>query len=304
MRFGVPFTAADFGRATRAQVTPRLFAHATFEGVRAAYAFREFYLKPLLQGVIHPTPRERAVMGLHYRMVGYLASVRKLDAPIHFQSIASAARSIFEIGLDLALLTQDATMDSVDRLAAFTRVERYHAAERLVRFFATHQVPADLDLSTQRALCADEVETAQVTALRVQHWGQERNGNPIWPSHWSRVSDTRQRAARVGWEERYVRYFSTMSWHVHAGLTGVADLPAEAFDLFAAEAHRLVKEVMLDSYGVLGRELHLAHSMPEWDVRLAFLRRVTGLALVDRQLESLGEPQRFAYLEAHERDVV
>jgi predicted RNA binding protein with dsRBD fold (UPF0201 family) len=41
---------------------------------------------------------------LFYRMAAYLASVRNLDAPIHFQSIAAAARSVFELGLDIALL--------------------------------------------------------------------------------------------------------------------------------------------------------------------------------------------------------
>jgi hypothetical protein len=81
----------------------------------------------------------------------------------------------------------------------------------------------------------------------------------------------------------------------------VADLPQDAFDCFAMEAFQLSTDVLLDSYRILGRELQLAKAMPEWNDRLAFLDRVIGLALVDKRLQSLGEPMRFRYLEEHER---
>jgi hypothetical protein len=124
-----------------------MFANATFEGVSALQVFSEFYLRPLLQGLVGTTARERAFLGLYYRMAAYLASVRKLDAPIHFQSIAAAARSVFELGLDIALLGADATNQSVDRLAAFTRVERYRLARKLVDFYATRPRSSPLGAS-------------------------------------------------------------------------------------------------------------------------------------------------------------
>jgi len=139
-------------------------------------------------------------------LAAYLASVHRLDSPVHFQSIAGAARSVFELALDLALLGADTTTESVDRLAAFTRVERYRVAKRLVDFYGSHPLPPDFNIAEQRRVCSDAGEEAAVEALIVQYWGH-RNGDLNWPNHWSRFRGARGRARHVSksWEERYVR---------------------------------------------------------------------------------------------------
>jgi len=302
MHFQNPFSEADVARASGVPVTPRMFANATFEGVRAALVFRESYMKPVMQGILDPTPRERAIIDLHYRTLPFMASLCRLANPVYFQTLASSARSLFEVGLDLALLDRDATQESADRLAGFTRVERYRVATKLVDFYANRPVPQDLELGPQRALCSDAAQRAEVDQLREQHWGRNSHGDLIWPKHWSPFSDARGRAQQVGgsWEERYVRYYYQLSWHVHAGMVGAADLPQETFDIFSAEAYRLSTDVALDTYSILGATLRLAQAMQEWNERLTFLGRVIGLALVDERLQGLGEPARFLYREANE----
>lgn len=304
MRFDAPFfSQQDALRAEQTQITAPLFARATFEGIRALCVFREFYLRPLLQGLLQPSAREQAVITLHLRVVGLLLSIRKLDSRAHFQSIAAAARALFELSLDMALLSKDQTAESVERLEGFTRVERFRAAEKLVAFYSAHPAPPDLSLITQRAVVADPAENAAVESLVVRFWGgRDRKGKLKWPKHWSSFPDARGRAQHAGpqWQERYVRHYAGLSWHMHAGVVGVAGLPADAFDIFAADAHRLAVDTVLDSYRVLGHELHLAQAMPEWANRLAFLDRVTALALVDQRLQAQGDPPRFLYLEEHE----
>jgi hypothetical protein len=302
--FAQPFTEADVLRADQVAVTPRLFANATFEGVRALYTFSAFYIRPLLQGLVAATARDQAILGLYYRLAAYLASVRRLDAPLHFQSIAAAARSAFEVGLDIELIGRDPTNASVDRLAAFTRVERYRVASRLVDFYANRPLPPDFNIARQRQVCADQAETTQVEALVLQYWGRRRNGDLNWPKHWSPFPETRGRARQVGpgWEERYVRYYYMLSWQIHSGVVGAAGLQQDSFDIFVADAHRLIRDTVIDAFGVLGRELHLAQAMNEWGNRLEFLRHVSGIALVDQRLQGLGEPARFMYLEDHEQE--
>jgi hypothetical protein len=301
-----PFTERDVERADRTPVTPRTFANATFEGVRALRVFHEIHLRGVLQGLLAATERERAVLRLYYRLAAYLASVHRLDSPIHFQSIAAAARSIFELALDLALLDADTTTESVDRMTAFTRVERYRVAKRLVDFYANHPLPPDFSITEQRRVCADAAETAAVEALIVQYWGRDRNGDLNWPIHWSRFRDARGRARQVAesWEERYVRYYYVLSWHIHSGAVGVAGLAQDVFDIFVAGAHHLIHDSVLDSYGILGRELHLADAIELWSETLEFLRSVSGLTLVDLRLQALGEAPRFLYLEEREQRVV
>jgi len=301
-----PFTTADVERADRTPLTPRIYANATFEGVKALRVFSEIHLRSVLQALLAPTDRERAVLRLYYRVAAYLASAHRLDSPIHFQSIASAARSVFELALDLALLSSDTTADSIERLAAFTRVERYRVAKRLVDFYANRPIPPDFNITQQRRVCADAAEAAAVEELIVRFWGRDRYGDLNWPAHWSRFRDTRGRARHVAdrWEERYVRYYYVLSWHVHSGAVGVAGLAQDVFDIFVADAHRLIRDSVIDSYGILGQELHLADAMERWPETLEFLRNVSGFTLVDLRLQALGEPPRFQYLEQHEQGVV
>lgn len=306
MRLACPFTPADVARADQTQVTPSIFANATFEGVRALRVFSELHVKPLLQGLLTTTPRERAVLGLYYRLSAHLASARRLDGRIHFQAIASAARSAFELSLDLALLATDTTNEPIDRIIAFTRVERYRVARRLVDFYATRQIPPDLNIRAQRQLCADQTEVAAVEALVVRYWSCTKKGAPNWPKHWSRFAEARGRAKHVSpdWEERYVRHYNVLSWHIHSGLVGVTGLSPDMFDVFVSDAHRLMRDSVIDAYDIIGDELHLAPAMERWNDTLQFLRRVSGFALLDLRLQELGEPSRFAYLEEHEQDVV
>ncbi|MDD2902688.1 MAG: DUF5677 domain-containing protein [Syntrophales bacterium] len=310
MHFNDPFTQDDIGRSNNIQETAHMLADSAFEGVRAAHTFQKFYLEPLLQGLINQNPREQALMGLHYRIVTYLMSLRKLNGPIHFQAIAASARSLFELGLDIALFSHDTTNDSLDRLHAFTRVERYRVAKKTVDFFSNYSLPKNWVISPQQSVCADPQEEAQVKALSLRYWQREPPKN--WPKHWSRFQDIRSRAHHVDrlhnvqfpnwWQKRYILTYYMLSWHVHSGLTGVTNLRQETFEGFAFEAFQLSTDVVLESYKILGRELRLSTAMPEWDDRLSFLGRVIGLALVDKCLQALGDPMRFRYLEEHEQD--
>lgn len=101
-----------------------------------------------------------------------------------------------------------------------------------------------------------------------------------------------------------MRYYSVLSWHIHSGAVSVAGLAQDAFDIFVADAHHLIRDSVLDSYGILSRELHRADAIERWSETLGFLRSVSGLTLVDLRLQALGEPPRFLYLEEREQGVV
>ena len=67
-------------------------------------------------------------------MIGLLASLHKLDGPIHFQFIAAVGRSVLEQYLDFLLLVRDPGPLSVERFHAFTMIERFRVAEKAVAF--------------------------------------------------------------------------------------------------------------------------------------------------------------------------
>jgi hypothetical protein len=305
MRFILPFTEQDVRRGEQAPLTPNLIAKATFEGVRAAFNYWFFCLRPLLQGMLNPTAREQSFLGLFHRAIGYIASIRKLNHAMHVQAIAASARSLFEIGVDIELFHRDGTNESTNRIEAFTRVERYRVAQKLVDYYSNRPLPPDLNLDEQRRLVRDQAEMALVDGLVAQYWRRRnRREEVLWPSHWSAFPDTRTRARAMGqeWEERYVRYFSILSWHIHSGLVGVAGLPRDVFESFVCQSHQLATSVILDCYNVAGSEVHLQNAIPEWVRQQDFLHHVSGIALLDEKLMTLGEPSRFTYLEPHERE--
>src|SRR5205809_1000757 len=98
-----------------------MYASATFEAVRAVGIFADRYVIPVLGGFLSHTELERKLIALHHRMVAFLATLRVLDGRRHLQSIAGAARSVFEVALDAALLSKDRTTESVERMSAFVR---------------------------------------------------------------------------------------------------------------------------------------------------------------------------------------
>ena len=302
MRFDIPFKSPDLERSERIPVTPHMMADAGFEGVRALVAFGKFYLHPLVQGLLNKQQKEEAILGLHYRMMAYLTSLLKLNAPIYFQSIVATARSLFELALDMAIFSQNIVNAPDKWLRAFNFVERYRAAERLVNFYQPRKLPPNLNIDQQREFCSDLNNKTKKEELILKYWGKKKR----YPLHWSGIDKIQERAKRAGdnWEDRYVYYYRRFSWHVHSGLTGVADIAQEIFDAIAADAYHLIKDVVLDSYEILGRELLLPKAMPEWGKRMKFLSLADGLALVDEQLQSLGEPMRFFYLDDDEVDQI
>jgi hypothetical protein len=190
-------------------------------------------------------------------------------------------------------------------LRRLRKIERYRIAKRVVDYFANRPLPDDFSIDIQRALVTDPVRRAEVEQLVLNYWGGKPGGALRWPKHWSRFADIRTRARAVGdiWEERYVRHYYSLSWQIHAGLTGVADLPKRTFHGFSALSHKLATEVILDCYDVVGSELRLADAIPEWASHMDFLQHVMGFALADERLCSLGEPSRFRYLEPHEQEI-
>jgi len=144
LTFENPFSEADPERSARATLTPAIFARATFESIRVLDQYRQFRLDSEVGSPSTRTPKTSAMLGLHYRIAAYLASVATLDGPVHFQAISSAARSVFDLALYVHLLEADATSESADRLAAFTRAERFRVAKKTVDFFANRSAPPTL----------------------------------------------------------------------------------------------------------------------------------------------------------------
>lgn len=314
MKFTLPFTQAHLDRVKEISgaLTPkerlRLFACSRFESVRAIRVFREEYLKPLEDAMIAPKDRENALLALFRRQIAVLHSVALIGGPVHFQSLASAGRMIFELGVDIALVGNDPTDESAERLVAFSQVERLRVSQKVARFYETHSPPRTLDLAMHKEMAGDVVLQKRAADFVAQYWVLPKGltAEKYRPTHWSRYQDLRLRAQALDigsdskWEGRYVEVYPTLSWHIHAGAVGIVGMPEESFEAVAATAYGVITDVMLDSCETLGKELFWAKTMPEWRDRLEFLRQVAGSWYFELVLRQAKETAGFDFLEEGE----
>lgn len=297
MKFDVVFNHEDRNRAERAQPSPKMTAMAFYEGVFGALVFHDSVFKPLMKGLIARNPREECLIALHYRLVAFLLSTRQVSGPVHFQTLQSMARSVFEIGVDIALMLKDPTNDSAAKLHAFNKWETFRLSEECISYYdgpPAVPVPGDYDLSMDRGRIA--AEAAEVAASQTTY----RFRNPAAGWYGKKVRD-RAKDAGAHWLDRYFQFYGKSSWSVHGGLANSRNVNEDVAYASSALAFRMIADVAVDSWEGIGNALQLGPAVGDFAAKIDFLRHfVVWGRLTDLRLHSLGEPLRFSFLDAQE----
>jgi hypothetical protein len=174
----------DLSNAPSSNLSTSAMVESFYKGTNSIQYFAESVMIPLLNGQQKLNDKENALVGTYYRMYAWLRSLLALNGPVHFQGAASAARSLFELLLDIKLLQTDQTGDLVGRFDAFPEVEKYRSAQKLVSYSDAHPTTT-LDCSRQRSFVDGPSKYSSIEATIVKHWGRTKNGKPNWPDHWS-----------------------------------------------------------------------------------------------------------------------
>jgi hypothetical protein len=109
----------------------------------------------------------------NYRAFAHVESILALNHVKHVQGIASAARGLFEIAVDVAL---DQVSRAPEKMLALIDVEKMRSAQAIIDFKAANPT-AQVDATTFQEFI--RLEGARITAVRdslwpgrpdVQHW--------------------------------------------------------------------------------------------------------------------------------------
>lgn len=198
--------------------------------------FDKLEIRNVIRGLLSPTQREICFTANYYRAFANVESILALNHVKHVQGIASAARSLFEIAVDVALIDQ--IPQGPDKMLALIDVEKLRSAQAIVDFKATNPT-AQVDATTFQEFI--RLEGARITALRDSLW-------PARPDvqHWSLLK-MQKRVEKLGqpFSELYAVEYPRLSWYIHSGLTGFANLQEESFELMAGIAFTIaVKSYM------------------------------------------------------------
>jgi len=284
-------------RAEPVQPTPVMVAKSYYCGIEACDLFAKKFVNPVLATQLSPSEREAAILGLYYRIVLYSRSLLVLNNAIHFQSVASATRSIIELYLDLELLHGNAFADGVLRTIAFMEAQKLKAAKKTLKFFDDNPGldpgidPSVSPLDPQRQYVANN--EARIDAQTAKLWGKDSHGRPRLPAHWTGL-DVKSRAIKLGkqFELLVNQGYDYRNWLVHTGVAGISGLDSTSFTNLCALSYKTVHECLRGAFRILADELKLRAALEPFDEQLEQLGRIPAWVLLDEKLKSLGDPSR------------
>lgn len=124
--------------------TPEELLGAYHDGLRQTVEFVQAQVIPVLNGQLQLKPVEEAVIGLFFLVHSLASSGTRLNNKIDFVAMAVNARTMFELVLDMKILSApDLPQVSLDQFGAFARVDRFKKAKRLVELQKSNPGIAD-----------------------------------------------------------------------------------------------------------------------------------------------------------------
>lgn len=161
-------TAISQGQAPTNSLPVSAIVEAYFQGTDEIRHFVVSVMQPVLRGQLSLNSRETAIVGTYYRITAWLKALGELDSLPHYQAVAAAARSLFELLLDMKLIQSDSTGQMVNRFHAFPDVERYRAASKLVSYCdSTHNTR--IQIANQRQFVDGPSKKDAIDTLIVTH---------------------------------------------------------------------------------------------------------------------------------------
>jgi hypothetical protein len=244
---------------------------------------------PVTSGMLNLNDREKVILGLYYRSIGFCRSAIELKSVVHQQSLTAAERSVIELYADMELVHRNAIPDAVAKVIAFGDWQKLKAARRMDKFF-TDNPGLDTQPSkatAHRAFIANEEQ--RIVQLAGQLWGAKAK-----PEHWSALNLI-ERSQKLDKDVEYLvmKDYDRRNFYVHTGLTGIFNISKEHFEQLCMFALTLIGECMLKELLLLGKELKLSKSIAGYDDALAALENVQVFAFADKVLQTNGEPCRY-----------
>jgi hypothetical protein len=258
----------------------RARVQAIFHGTCALHQVVNDSVIPVLKAMIGRNQQESAIVGTYYRMSAWLQTLVCLRNPIHIQAVSTAARSMFELLLDIKELIVDAT--AADRFHAFIFVERFRAAKNLIEFRDRTSGTDPTTLTAERAFISDPIKMKQRDDYCLNLWGLAPNK---WPKHWSN-RDTAARASAAGtkYEDWYRLSYPRLSWHIHAGAVGIGGISVEGIEAGFGWANALCQDLIYEATELAGDTCYLFTADASLRTKLDDAKLIPGKSMIEALL--------------------
>lgn len=163
--------------------TERILArtNGVYAGVPIVTRYMRERTISLLGGLVNSSERDTRLKALYARAFFWMESLEKLANPHDYQAIVTCNRSLFELAIDLVLLSQGGQY-TPDKMYWWEQSAKLKAAESLVRFY------------TQRGSSVPDAHNSSVNFIRNKKTTIETQRQALWntnkhPPRWTGSSD-------------------------------------------------------------------------------------------------------------------
>jgi hypothetical protein len=220
-----------------------VLADLQFQSCAALYEFIARVVEPNVHESVDESNLLNATCRAYlYRVATWLRTLSKLNQPSDLQAIDAAARSLFEVDIDLTLLRYDIATTPIEMMLD------WEASARFKRDELRLTVLSDMTDEHSKKLAAVaksrvEANTGYIHALREKWWPTGKK-NPSHPNRWTgrNLFDDADRADQVSGASAHARHHrlrhAELCWNTHgSAFAGVRGLDEQA--IFAGVAQSL-----------------------------------------------------------------
>ena len=260
----------------------KLGIQAWYHGTSEAYKFSEEFVIPIINSQLDPSDRENALIGTFFRMHLHAHALIELKMSKHFQVVMASARSIFELLLDLKILSDDLVDSGVEKYFHYHNVEKFRVADKLVRF-RDENPDIELDISMYDEVVERVEERERMESHKLELWGGRKRIN-----HWTAKTIT-ERCELLGknYEYLYHRLFPLMSWYTHAGPSGIVNVSSEGFKLVFAKGHEMAHSMIVEAIYIISKEFHIDKVVKDFTNSIRYLESVPGFIFLEQTKKAL-----------------
>ena len=245
---------------------------AFYSGCERCADFSQKVIIPALNGVLKLSKKEEILIGIYRSMHCWMKAVALLNHPVYFQTVATAARSIFELVLDIKLITDDTIENGLKKFKEFPKIERY----RIIREFAEFQInnpDIKSNVSSKRMEIASDKNKEKEIDVLAKLWGKNRKNI----RHWSDLGiKKRAEKASVEYERFYYESFALLSLYVHSGLAGTINMSEEGLKAVYGNSTRIIHDMFLTAVSIIAKEFKFDKAIPKFEEWMRKLDSVPG----------------------------
>ncbi|MCJ7483091.1 MAG: DUF5677 domain-containing protein [Thermodesulfovibrionales bacterium] len=235
----------------------RILAKTFYAYTKQLFQFAKNNLALKLISSPRKSENEGVFVGIFLRMYLWMESLTALDRPSHFQGVAVALRSLFELFLDLKMLADDENGECYEKYIAFSEIEMFREGSKKVKFYERNYPEEKEKYFFQNQFTTDPERIKRITENLKRFWPKDDINDLGKIKHWTKM-DARGRAGKIGkeYEKIYVDFYSQLSEIVHgSGLEFFRKLDKEQFEAYYAFCHETVHKIFIDAIKIVVKKL-------------------------------------------------